>query len=136
MHDSGVTRRREIALYVEHALEMIDVAEHNWQHGFYGSAINRAYYAIFYAANALLATQGLSRSKHSGVLAALRQYFVKPGAIEAEYGQMYERVMDDRHSGDYDIEAGIEPEQAQADLEDARRFVNRVQDYLRQERWL
>jgi len=37
---------------------------------------NRAYYAIFYAANTLLATQEFPRSKHPDVIAAFRQYFV------------------------------------------------------------
>ncbi|RMF27482.1 MAG: HEPN domain-containing protein [Chloroflexi bacterium] len=61
-------RRREVALYVEHAHRMLEVARHNLDAGFYASAINRAYYAFFYAANATLATRGLSRSKHSGVI--------------------------------------------------------------------
>ncbi len=68
----------EVALYVENAQQMLKVAAHNLADGFYGSAVNRAYYAIFYAANALLATQGITRSKHSGVIAAFRQYFVRP----------------------------------------------------------
>jgi uncharacterized protein (UPF0332 family) len=69
----------EVSLYVEHAREMLEVAAHNIAEGFYSSAINRAYYAIFYAANALLSTQGLARGKHSGVIAAFRERFVKPG---------------------------------------------------------
>lgn len=36
------------------------------------SAVNRAYYAMFYAANALLATKGMERSRHSGLIAAFR----------------------------------------------------------------
>lgn len=104
--------------------------------GFCESAINRAYYAIFYAANAILATQGLTRSKHSGVIAAFRLHFVKPGAIEVEYGDIYGRVMDDRHISDYDVEALIERERAQVDLDDAHCFVNRIGDYLREEGWL
>ena len=47
--------------------------------GDYITAVNRAYYAIFYSANALLTTKGLERSKHSGVIAAFRQHFVKIG---------------------------------------------------------
>ena len=128
--------RREVGLYIDHARRMLDVAEHNLSDGFCESAINRAYYAIFYAANAILATQGLSRSKHSGVIAAFRLHFVKPGAIEVEYGDIYGRVMDDRHISDYDVEALIEPERARVDLDDAHRFVNRIGDYLREEGWL
>ena len=125
--------RQDTRLYIEHAREMLDVAAHNLADDFHSSAVNRAYYAIFYAANALLATRGLSRSKHSGVIAAFRQHFVKPGHIETEYGQMYAQVMDDRHSGDYDVVTSIEPERAEADLAFARRFVDRVMRYLEEE---
>ena len=130
-------QRDEVALYVEHAQQMLQVADHNLADGFYGSAINRAYYAIFYAANALLATKGLSRSKHSAVIATFRQHFVKPGVIEDEYSDIYGRVMDDRHKADYDIvESTVDPARAQTDLEDARRFVERVEHHLKQEGWL
>ncbi len=123
----------EVALYIENAQQMLKVAAHNLADGFYGSAVNRAYYAIFYAANALLATQGITRSKHSGVIAAFRQYFVRPGEIEAEYSDIYGRVMENRHVGDYEIELPIEPQVAADDLRDARRFVGRVERYLREE---
>ena len=116
---------------------MLQVADHNLADGFYASAINRAYYAVFYAANALLTTQGLSRSKHSAVIAAFRQHFIKPGLIENEYSDIYGRVMDDRHKADYEIiESTVDPARAQTDLEDARRFVKRVEHYLKQEGWL
>ena len=130
-------QRDEVALYAEHARQMLQVADHNLADGFYASAINRAYYAIFYAANALLATKGLSRSKHSAVIAAFRQHFIKLGLIENEYSDIYGRVMDDRHKGDYDIiESTVGQAQAQTDLEDARRFVERVEHHLKQEGWL
>lgn len=126
----------EIAIYIDNAHQMLDVATHNLRDGFYASAINRAYYAIFYATSAVLVTQGLSRSKHSGVIAAFRQRFIKPGLIEAEYGEIYGRVMDDRHTSDYDLEVAIEMERAQTDLEDAQRFVSRVERYLQERDWL
>ena len=58
--------RREVALYIENAREMLEVAELNLGNDFYSSAVNRAYYAIFYAANALLATRGESRASTAG----------------------------------------------------------------------
>ena len=129
------TPKDEVALYIEHARHMLQVAEHNLADGFYGSAVNRAYYAILYSANALLATQGITRSKHSGVIAAFRQFFVKPGLIEAEYGEIYARVMDDRHTSDYDVGAPIGPDRAQTDLNDAQRFVDRIERYLQEGGW-
>jgi len=110
MAEEVIARRYEVELYISHADEMLRVAEHNLADGFYSSAINRAYYAIFYAANALLSTQGLLRSKHSGVIAAFRQHFVKPGLIGAEYSRMYGQLMDDQHGADYELETDIEPE--------------------------
>ena len=128
--------RQEVRIYIEHAHEMLDVAALNSAEGHYGSAINRAYYAVFYAANGLLATQGLARSKHSGVIAAFRRHFVKTGHIEVGYSRIYERVRDDRQVSDYDVEAFIEPARARTDLEDARRFVQRVERFLDEEGWL
>ena len=37
-------------LYIENAREMLEVAKLNLENEYYGSACNRAYYAIFYAA--------------------------------------------------------------------------------------
>jgi uncharacterized protein (UPF0332 family) len=130
------TPEREVSLYIKHANQMLDVATHNIADGFVGSAINRAYYAIFYAANALLATQGIARGKHSGVVAAFREHFVKPGLIEVEYSRIYGRVMDDRRASDYEIEVPVETEAAEKDLSDAQRFVERVERLLKQEKWL
>ncbi len=99
--------------------------------GDFATAVNRAYYAVFYAANALLATQGLERSKHSGVIAAFRQQFVKTGLIEAEYSDFYGVLLEDRQRGDYDDWEVVDWEVAQRDLERAGRFVERVEEYLR-----
>jgi uncharacterized protein (UPF0332 family) len=126
----------EVILYIRRAREMLAVATHNLDGGYHGSAINRAYYAVFYAASALLATQRLARSKHSGVIASFRQHFVKPGLLEAEYSRIYERLMDDRQISDYDVEAVLEPDRALADIEDSRRFLLRVESYLQQGGWL
>jgi uncharacterized protein (UPF0332 family) len=38
---------------MENAREMLMVAAHNLENDFYGSAVNRTYCAIFYAANTL-----------------------------------------------------------------------------------
>jgi len=137
-------RRREVALYVEHAHRMLVVAARNLEDGFYESAVNRAYYAIFYAANAMLSThgiladaeEGVTRRKHSGVISAFRERFVKTGVIEAEYSRAYGRAMDDRHLSDYEIYETITAEQSRANLDDAQSFVGRVEAYLREDGWL
>ncbi len=84
----------------------------------------------------MLLVKDISRSKHSGVIAAFRQYFVKPGLIEPEYSDIYGDVMDARIVGDYDMTFEAEPATTREKLEDARRFVERVSRYLEKEGWL
>ena len=55
--------------------------------------------------------------------------------IEIEYSDIYGRVMENRHTSDYEIGLTINPEEARADIKDAQRFVERVETYLREERW-
>jgi len=78
----------EIELYLERGREGLQQAGDNLQLDYYDVAISRAYYAMFYAASALLTSQGISRAKHSGVHSAFGQYFVKPGLIEPQYSRM------------------------------------------------
>ncbi|MEA3351820.1 MAG: HEPN domain-containing protein [Chloroflexota bacterium] len=95
----------------------------------------RAYYAVFNAANALLSTKEITRSKHSGVIAAFRQYFVKTGEIEGEYSHVFGQLLDDRNVSDYVILEEIEAAQAFLDVSDAKRFVERVEAYLQSGGW-
>ena len=128
--------RKEIALYAENAREMLDVARNNLAMGFYSSSVNRAYYAIFYSANAVLVTKGLARNKHSAVISAFRQHFVKTGMFSVALSDIYGRIMGDRELGDYDLVTTIDEARARQDLEDAKRFITDVEVWLKQEHWL
>lgn len=95
------------------------------------AAVNRAYYAIFYAANALLTTEGLERSKHSGVISAFRQHFVKTGVIEPEFSDFYGEAMGERHVGDYELEP-LDYATASRNLEHADKFIDRIGQVLQE----
>jgi uncharacterized protein (UPF0332 family) len=98
-----LNRRCQIETYLGHSRRALESAASNREHGFYATAINRAYYAMFYAASGLLLTKGISRGKHAGVIAAFRQRCVKSGLIETEYSELYGAVMESRISGDYEV---------------------------------
>jgi uncharacterized protein (UPF0332 family) len=127
---------KEVMLYIENADESLSVAQLNLDNDFYAAAINRAYYAIFYAANALLATKKLARSKHTGVLSIFRQHFIKTKLLPSELSVIFGQVMDDRHEGDYEIMAATSKEDAEVDIDQARHFVEEVKAWLRREKWL
>ncbi len=128
--------KQEIALYIKNAQEMLEASRVLLGNDFYTSAINRAYFAVFYAPNALLVTKGISQGKHSGVISAFRQHFIKTGLIAPEYSKIYGRLMEDRHESDYELGLSVTRDDAQSNLADAERFVLEVQRWLKQEEWL
>jgi len=127
----NVRTRRRIAQYLAHAPIRVDTGRLVMAHQDYIAAVNRAYYAIFYAANALLATKGLERSKHSGVIAAFRQHFVKTGLVESEFSTFYGEAMEERHAGDYGLDS-LDYDTATRNLEHAERFIHRIEQILRE----
>ena len=98
--------------------------------GDYVASVNRAYYAVFYAANALLQKENLSSSKHSGVLAMFRERFVKAGRIEAEYSAIYGQAFDARMESDYDVDEWPDQALAKRMLDGAEKFVTRIEQEL------
>lgn len=50
----------------------------------YDFAVSRAYYRMFYVAEAFLLGEGLTFSKHSAVIASFGQRFAKPGRVPVE----------------------------------------------------
>jgi uncharacterized protein (UPF0332 family) len=121
----------EVQRYLDRARQDLQAVENNIQMGFYEIAVSRAYYAIFYAASAALASRGIGRSKHSGVLSAFRQEFIKAGIIELEYSDIYGDTMTLRESSDYNVGIRVSEAAAQAAFVDANRLVTRIEQYLR-----
>ena len=117
-------------LYIENAEEMLDVAQVSFDKGFYRSAVNRAYYGIFYAASALLYSKGKSYGKHSAVIASFRQYFIKTGEFDAKWSDVYKMVMDNRQVADYELSDELEKEDALNAVEQAKAFVQEVRQWL------
>ena len=130
MEENILNHRDRIRAYLSQARRALESAALNLEHGYYDTAVNRAYYAIFYAANSVLLTKGIIRSKHAGVISAFREHFVKLGLIESEYSDLYGDAMDARIDSDYDISFESDGTTAQGRLQDARRFVDRVATYL------
>ena len=64
-------------------------------------ALNRVYYAAFYAARATLATMAVDSSRHSGVIALFQQHFVRTDRIPAEIAKALPRAFEKRQTSDY-----------------------------------
>ncbi len=101
------------------------------QGGSLWSVANRAYYAMFYAALAMLLTQGKGASKHSGVLSLFDLLFVKTGRFPKEFSRLFHRAFELRQMGDYRDLLELDEQQVDELLAGARRFVAAVESTLR-----
>lgn len=122
----------EIQLYLDRAKKDLHAVEISIQNDLFTVAISRAYYAMFYAATALLKSKEVERNKHSGIISAFGEYFVKPGLIEVEYAKIIAHAFDSRNDGDYDVAFVATRALAEAEFRDAVKFVNRVEQYFSQ----
>lgn len=86
-------------------------------------AMNRAYYACFYAASAVLLHEGLSFKKHAGVRSSLHAHLVHTGRLSVERGRLYDKLMEWRHKLDYMEFASIDSDEAREYVQSAIGFV-------------
>jgi len=94
-------------------------------------AANRAYYAMFYALLALLATRQLGTSKHSGAISLFDREFVKTGLFPRELSRALHLAFDRRQKHDYGEMIPLTQEIAKETLHDARMFVLAIETHLR-----
>ena len=116
-----MTQEQETLL--DKAEETLRAAQWLINGGFYAHAVSRVYYAMFYAAQAILLERGLHFSKHASTVAAFGQHFIKTGLLDAQLHQYLKRAFDNRLVGDYDVNATISVNDAGALLNQAHEFV-------------
>lgn len=68
---------------------------------FWNSAVNRLYYALFYAVNALLVLEGINTKSHSATKSQFSLHFIKTGKFDKKYGRLFAEIFDWRQKGDY-----------------------------------
>jgi len=83
------------------AKEAFAEGEHLLTKNAFMGAVNRFYYAAFYAARSLLALRELDSSRHSGVISLFQKHFVKPGLISTDTAKALPRAFEKRQKSDY-----------------------------------
>ena len=96
----------------------------------FADSVSRSYYAIFQAARALLAVEGMESRKHSGVVSLFNRHFVKTGNIDKRLGAILKDARRSREMADYSDLAEFAHEDAEGQLHDAEAFVQEVEKFL------
>lgn len=115
---------------LDKAIDAIEAAEILVDHEKSDVAAGRAYYAMFYIAEALLNEKGLKFSKHSGVHAAFGEQFAKTKIFDTKFHRWLIDAFDKRLAGDYGVETDIEIDIATHMINQAREFLEAAQVYL------
>ncbi len=112
----------------EHALE---VAEELIHRSYPSDAASKVYYCMFYAAQALLKSEGIEVIKHSAVESALGYHFAKTGKIDPKYHRMLIDARKVREIADYDIQEEIVEPVATLKIEEGNAFLEAIRSYLK-----
>ncbi|GHT20384.1 DNA-binding protein [Bacteroidia bacterium] len=96
-------RKAVIALRLENAQQTLQEAKLLMDNAYWNAAINRMYYACYYAVSALLIKNGIQAQTHTGVRQMLGLHFVKTNLLSSQNNAFYSDLFAKRHSGDYDV---------------------------------
>lgn len=112
------------------ATDTLEAAEILLANGKAEIAIGRAYYAMFYVAEALLNEKELHFSKHGNVHAAYGEHFAKTKILDPKYHRWLMNSFDARQIGDYAVDTSILPADTQAVIAQAQEFLAAAKEYL------
>ena len=96
----------------------------------WNSAINRLYYATFYAVMALLLNSDLKPTTHNGAKSNFSDYFIKTGKIDSKYGKMYSQLFTWRQKGDYDDLFDFDKDKVMPYLEPVSDFISQIENLI------
>ncbi len=119
-----------ITLRFDNARQALDDAECLLQRNSLRAAMNRCYYAVFYAASALAVAQGATFRKHSGLIAYFHAEYVKPGLLDRKLGRILQSAFDNRSEADYQDLIRFTKDDVEASLQEAVCFVDKLNEYL------
>jgi uncharacterized protein (UPF0332 family) len=120
----------QVEMLVHKANENIEVAEMLMQLGHFDISVSRAYYAMFYLAEALLFSKGMTFSSHSAVIAAFGREFTKTKLFAPKHHRSLRDGFETRQIGDYNFETNISKEKAAQILKGAKDFFTATNEYL------
>jgi uncharacterized protein (UPF0332 family) len=120
---------QSITNYLQRSEDSLAAAELLLSEGYAEFAASRAYYAMFYVAEAFLSTRGLAFSSHSAVVSAFGRDFAKPGIVPQHLHRYLIRAGELRLVADY-RGTPIEDEEAQEQIDRGREMLDFARQYF------
>lgn len=108
---------------LDKARRSLQAAQSLIEQEFYDFAVSRAYYAMFYIAEALLDQEGLSFSSHAALISAFGQYLARPGKVPTEFHRQLIDAQAQRIRADYDLQPDLQQPDAEIIVSQAQAFL-------------
>ena len=126
------TNKNDLIKYrLENAKEKLHSAIVLRDNGLYKDSISRSYYAIFSALKAIIAQDGVDFSKHTGCIGYFQQNYVKTGIIEKEYSKIVTSAFQIRNQSDYEDMFIASKNDADIQIEAAKKFIGKTEEILK-----
>lgn len=116
---------------LQKAREDLASAKLNLENTLYKASINRSYYAILHSIRAVNALDGFDSKKHSGVISYFNRHSVHTGRFDRRLYSIISSAYRIREKSDYDDFYIASREDAEAQFENAGRFVETVEGFLK-----
>jgi uncharacterized protein (UPF0332 family) len=127
-------QRRSYVLYrMESAHKTLDAAKLLADNAQWNSAVNRLYYALFYAVSALLLDHNIEAKTHTATINQFSQHFVKNGLFEKKYGTLLSVLFDSRLKGDYGDIFDFDEERVLSLFDPVREMILRIEGEIKSE---
>jgi len=119
-------------LLCDRAGRSLGEAQDNFHANSYNVAVSQAYYAMYDAAKALLATRGVTGSKETdaNLLLIFAQHFVMTGDIEPEWQVLFEKALRARLACGYEAGHTARRDEAEEILTGAENFFTLIKKQL------
>jgi uncharacterized protein (UPF0332 family) len=108
---------------MQKARQSLEAAEVLLGKDFFDFAVSRAYYSMFYVAEAMLLSEDQSYSKHAAVISAFGQRFAKTGRVPVELHRWLIEAQSKRSAGDYEAPSALTREDAELHISQAKDFL-------------
>lgn len=116
---------------VERATDELDTSALLLKNKKFRKSLNCSYYSIFHATRALLLTDNIQRSKHSGLISEFIRQYIATGKMDKKYSKIIKNAEKIRIDSDYKFFYVVSKSEAEEQLENARRFVSEITGYLK-----
>jgi len=95
------TREAIVAYRLENAHKTLNEIPIHIEHELWNTAVNRLYYACYYAVTALLINSGIEAQTHAGVRRMLALHFTKTEKLSIKLNKFYTDLFENRQTSDY-----------------------------------